>query len=137
MSLPQEMTLPLKKRQRSTPDEPEHPFVKRRRFTANVEADIRLTHLKHRNKHHFENIASYQEEWLQYRNGRDSIPTTLRNKMKESLKQWRKSYRHVQQEKEKNECVYLLCCLRKKSIYNQQDVIYNILKMISKAPIMY
>ena len=137
MSLPQEMTLPSKKRQRSTRDEPEHRLVKRRVFIANIEAAIRLTHLKHFKKRHFENMALHQEKWKVYRDRNVAIPLAFQKNMKENLKLWRKYYRRVQQEKEKNECVYLLCCLRKKPIYKEQDVIYNILKMISKAPIMY
>jgi len=137
MSLPQEMTLPLKKRQRSTCDEPESRLVKRRMFVANVEADIRLIHLNHWKKIHFENIGLHQEQLNNYRNKRENIPAALKKELKKSLKEWRKYYRCVEREKEKDECVYLLCCLRKTSIYNQQDVIYNILKMISKAPIKY
>jgi len=137
MSLPQEMTLPFKKRQRSTRDEPEHRLVKRRMFQANVEASIRLTHLKHFKTRYFENMALHQEKWKVYRDRNETIPQPFRKKMKENLKMWRKYYRRVQQEREKDECVYLLCCLRKKPIYKQQDVVYNILEMISKAPIMY
>ena len=137
MSSPQKLTLPLKKRQRGTCDKPKHRLMKRSKFVANVEADIRLTHLNHWKKHHFYNIALYQEQWKMYRNRREAIPASLQNKMKRSLKAWRKYYRRVIREKEKDECVYLLCCLRKSPIYPNKDAINNILNMISKAPIKY
>jgi hypothetical protein len=135
MSSPQLMTLPPKKRQRSACDEPESRLVKRRMFVANIEAAIRLVHLNHCKKIHFENIGLQQEQLNMYR--RENIPAALKKELKKSLKEWRKYYRCVEREKEKDECVYLLCCLRKKPIYKQQDVVYNILEMISKAPIKY
>ena len=137
MSIPQEMVLPPKKRLRCTHDEPEHRLVKRRVFMANIMAKIRFVRLKQAKKNYFDKIALHQKQWKTYRERNQMVPKFFQNIMKQNLKIWRKYHRRLEQEKEKNECVYLLCCLRKKPIYNDQDAIYNILKMICKAPIIY
>jgi len=135
MSAPLE--LPLKKRQRYVHDGQQCPPMKRHKFLANSRAHIRATHIKHWEKHHFDQMASHQEQWYTLRLKRETIPITLKQNIKKSLKSWRRYYRKGVQEKEKDACVFLLCCLRKSPIYRNQDVIYNILQMISKAPLKF
>lgn len=137
MSAPQKLSLPPKKRQRYVRDGPQCQIAKRHKFLANSRAHSRATHLEHWKKHHFDKMASHQEQWSTLRLKRETIPKTLKQNMKKSLYSWRRYYRASVQEKEKDACVFLLCCLRGSPIYRNQDVIYNILQMISKAPLKF